>query len=600
MKKFLIETDQIPAAGIEKFCRFFGAETGSGGMEIRARKGSGNLTVISDGKEVQISYPTRGAFYHGLSFCLQNDGKRFALERKFEGVRLGILRDCARNAVLSERGAEDLSILAAALGYDSIGLNLEDLLEVEAYPYFGNLRGRYSREQIENVTATAELFGIEIVPCLQTLSDLPAAFKRDVFYEINDTDDVLLADDERTYAFLDAMIGTAAERFSSKRVQIGMRGAARMFRGKYLAAHGDADRAEVYVRHLARVTEICKKYGLEPCIWSDAVETFCRADRDFAKEFQERFPDLAVCFADAEGADDLEERTRAFSANRILAGDARTRTGFAPSSDLAEQTLLSAFGRFRRSGGGEFVVALWDGSECLSSCSAGTLLRLAEQARGGDCSEDAINERCVALFGNSHDEFLLLQRVNGAGGTSNRSSYLLYNDPLIGIMDAHATPDMEEEYARLGVSLSAAAEKRGKFEGTFEALAALCDVLKVKANLGNRIRSAYEIRDRATLAEIAEQTLPDLARKTKVFYETFRRAYLAENKSFGFEITQFRIGGLLFRLESSARTLKEYLSGKRERIDALERKRLPVFAESKVGKDVFFDRYREIVTGSVL
>ena len=40
-------------------------------------------------------------------------------------------------------------------------------------------------------------------------------------------------------------------------------------RGKYLDKNGYQNRFEIMVKHLSRVLDICKKYGLEPMMWSD-------------------------------------------------------------------------------------------------------------------------------------------------------------------------------------------------------------------------------------------------------------------------------------------------------------------------------------------
>ena len=60
----------------------------------------------------------------------------------------------------------------ALLGYSELQLYTEDTYEVEGEPYFGYLRGRYSRAELREIDAYAKLFGIELVPCIQTLAHL--------------------------------------------------------------------------------------------------------------------------------------------------------------------------------------------------------------------------------------------------------------------------------------------------------------------------------------------------------------------------------------------------------------------------------------------
>ena len=59
---------------------------------------------------------------------------------------------------------------------------------------------------------------IELIPCIQTLAHLNTMFKWSSEYEcIRDCDDVLLADEERTYTLIDNMFKTISKCFKSKK-----------------------------------------------------------------------------------------------------------------------------------------------------------------------------------------------------------------------------------------------------------------------------------------------------------------------------------------------------------------------------------------------
>ncbi|MDE5897442.1 MAG: beta-N-acetylhexosaminidase, partial [Clostridia bacterium] len=94
-----------------------------------------------------------------------------------EFEKLGVMIDCSRNAVLSKEAFFRMAEILAKLGYNTIRLYTEDTYEVEGEPYFGYLRGRYSKQELKEMDAFAAGLGIELVPCIQTLAHLNAIFR---------------------------------------------------------------------------------------------------------------------------------------------------------------------------------------------------------------------------------------------------------------------------------------------------------------------------------------------------------------------------------------------------------------------------------------
>ena len=84
----------------------------------------------------------------------------------------GIMLDCSRNSVLNVETIKKYIRLQASLGMNTMMLYTEDTYEVPEYPYFGAFRGRYTREELKECDDYADLFGIEMVPCIQALAHL--------------------------------------------------------------------------------------------------------------------------------------------------------------------------------------------------------------------------------------------------------------------------------------------------------------------------------------------------------------------------------------------------------------------------------------------
>lgn len=75
----------------------------------------------------------------------------------------------------------------AVMGLNLLMMYTEDTFEVPEYPYFGYMRGRYSYDEMHSCNDYADIFGIEMMPCIQTLGHLTKALKWDYGLNIKDT-----------------------------------------------------------------------------------------------------------------------------------------------------------------------------------------------------------------------------------------------------------------------------------------------------------------------------------------------------------------------------------------------------------------------------
>ncbi len=183
--------------------------------------------------------------------------------------RLGVMLDCSRNAVMKPCTVKKYIDILSSLGYNTLMLYTEDTYQVENEPYFGHLRGRYSQEELKDIDCYAKEKGIELIPCIQTLAHLKHIFRWREYGGIKDCNDILLADDDKTYALIDNMFKSLSVSFTSRTVNIGMDEAHMLGRGKYLDKNGLKDRFEIIIGHLNKVAQIAEKYGFKICMWGD-------------------------------------------------------------------------------------------------------------------------------------------------------------------------------------------------------------------------------------------------------------------------------------------------------------------------------------------
>lgn len=540
---------------------------------------------------------------------------------------IGYMADCSRNAVARVDTLKKLVRQAALMGYHFIGLYLEDTLAIPEEPYFGYMRGAYTKEEIAEVVRYAALFGVEIRPYVETLAHLNQITRYEHYQKFIDTDDILLAGDERTYEFLDHYLKAVSDAFPSRRVNLGMDEAHMVGLGKYLDAHGYQNRVEIIQKHLERVMEICRKYGLQPQMWSDMFFRLAFGGEYYVKDKpmaeNVKIPEgLELVYwdyysADEEHYDDMLRQHRKMTDKVSFAGGVWKWIGFAPHNRYSAVIGKAALSSCRRNGITSVVMTGW-GDNGGEASQFSILPGLFEDARL--VYEDNLPEAAFyALTGIREEDYMKLDLSNPLPArkdrVNNAGKFLLYNDALLGIFDPLAQQLASGYYEDAANQLS-----NGYYEDAANQLeqavrdssgsslcyvlktqASLCRVLQDKANLGMVIRTAYDAGDRKKLREIAEEAIPQLLGKLDRFYQDFRKQWMSENKAFGFEVQSLRIGGLRQRILEVQQRLEEYLSGEIAEIDELEKPVLPfAYCEGADVTTLDYNRWNYIVTTAVI
>ena len=198
----------------------------------------------------------------------------------------GTMLDCSRNAVPNLHTLKKWVNLTASLGYNTLLLYTEDTYEVPDEPYFGYMRGRYSQAELRELDAYANERGMTIMPCIQTLAHLYAIKRWPEYWPHFDTDDILLAGDERVYTLIDHMFRSLAASLSCRTIHLGMDEAEMFARGRYYNQHGDCNRSQALLAHLQRVCEIGETYGFRFMIWSDMFFKLATGGQYYAQNAQ--------------------------------------------------------------------------------------------------------------------------------------------------------------------------------------------------------------------------------------------------------------------------------------------------------------------------
>ena len=533
----------------------------------------------------------------------------------------GTMLDCSRNAVMTVESVKRWIDLTAKLGCNTLHLYMEDTYEVDGQPYFGHLRGRYSKAELKQIDAYAAAHGMQVIPCIQTLAHVNALFHWPVYREIHDAADILLTGDERTYALVDGMFRTLRECLRTNIVNIGMDEADLLGLGKYLTLHGYRDRFSILMEHLRRVSEMAKKYGFELLMWGDMFfrlaggDYFTNFNQDpklgeIPEEVRQLVPEnIHLVYWDYFSRDRQSYERNIDAHNAIksgswFAGGLWTWAGFAPHNTFSIATMREAMKACHAKGVENVVMTMWgdNGAECSKFAVLPALFTVSQMAQDIDDVE-TIHANFEREFGIPFEAFRALDLIgtqnDSAEAIYNPEKYLLYCDPFMGQFDNRVKSGDAAGYADCAARLAVYAD-HAEYGYLFRSLRALCAFLSVKADLGIRTRAAYLSGDKKAAKALSTDYDAALER-LDAFYAAYEQQWMHENKPQGFDVVDLRIGGQRQRLLHCRDRLLAYAEGRLDRIEELEEPVLDCCCEEKAdGQATRAIFWHEIASANVI
>lgn len=491
--------------------------------------------------------------------------------------RFGVMLDMSRNSVMNLTSLKRFAAELADLKYNTLLLYTEDTYEIPEEPYFGYMRGRYSQKEIRELVDFCEGLGMEVIPCIQTLAHLEGLFRHPRFQKIQDCTNILLADEEETYVLIEKMFQSVKSCYRSKIVHIGMDEAHMVGLGKHLSRFGFQNRFEILSRHLTRVCQLAEKYDLKPVMWSDMYFRLLNNGRYYNAENpivpspeEAGIPEsVALTYWDYYYTNTDHYRTM-FDAHRKLereiwfAGGAWTWKGFAPDNRFSVRATKAALQACEEEGVENVFLTMWgdNGGECSRFGVLPALFASSYFARG-IFDMTLIKQEFEAKYGISYDDFILLDLTEEREGEYAGEAvvcpekYLLFNDPFIGLCDSTLQGGEGESYRNFAEKLAPLCN-HPSFKTLFGSQKALAEVLTLKAELGIRTRKAYTEKNKEEMKKIiADYRL--CKEKLGEFIRSFRALWFEENKAFGFEVQEIRLGGLSERLSSCEARLQAWV-----------------------------------------
>gem|GEM_PF-18509 len=584
------------------------------------------LRVSKKGRSAEIHFGAKNHFFRGLSLLLQEIMEKpkspsFEIVEEPQFTTVGAMFDVSQgNAVIGLPSVRVLLRLMAAMGMNMIMLYSEDSYVIKEEPYFGYMRGRYTQEELREIDRYAGIFGIEVIPCIQTLAHLTDVLQWAVYRDIKEDEDTLLPGSEKTYAFIERMITSASEPFASRRIHIGMDEAWRLGQGNYLKLHGWRKKIDIMTEHLARVLEITDRLGLRPMIWSDMYFRAASKTGDYYDPSSKIDPtDIArmpknVQFVywdyyhnEPDFYKEWIRRHREFGSDPIFAGGIWGWQGYGMSHGKTFVTTNAALRACKETGIKEVFATIW-GDATTESNIFGHLLGLqlfAEHGYALELSEAKLKKRFEFCTGCGFEDFWEINGLNAIPGVdknspANPSRYLMWQDILMGMFDKNIEDlALEKHYSDLTEKLKLGAAKGGRFDFIFHYYAKASAVLAAKSEIGLKIRQSYLAKDMTALEKIAREILPDLAGRVSDLRQYHRFLWLSIHQPFGWEVMDLRYGALLMRIDTARSRIEDFIAGRIKSIPELERERLPWQGKNGVA-DLICNSYDRIVSASRL
>jgi hexosaminidase len=608
-------------AGIQELSRDLGIELSDQGIPIEVKQKQGDLEVSLEKGQGTIRYDKPIHFFRAIGLWVE-DKQTYDTFHKVEKPQFesnGIMVDASRNAVLTVDAVKLLLRKMALMGLNVAMLYTEDTYTIDSLPYFGYMRGRYSTEELKACDDYAFQFGIEMIPCIQTLAHLSEALKWNYAAPIRDTEDILLAGSSETYEFIEKMLSAASKPFRSKKIHIGMDEAHQLGLGKYLEKNGYQHRFDIMNAHLQRVSELSESLGLEPMIWSDMyfrlgsqTGNYYDLESEIPQEVMDRVPknvDLVYWdyYKDDESFySEFIRKHQAFGSDPIFAGGVWTWNGIAPNYGKTIVTTEAALSACKKEGIRHVFATMWgdNGAETSIITALPGMQLFAEHGYAVKVDRLRLEKRYTTCVSGSFEDFLALNEFDETPGVSennmkesNPSKYLLWQDVLIGLYDNNIQGlPMNQHYAKLNKRMVEAKKRNPKWQEMFGFYEKLALVLSQKSEMGIHIKQAYDEGNRTKLVDLIGM-LEQLQTDIDDLRKKHRRLWLSTNKPFGWEVLDIRYGGVLVRLETTVQRIQDYVDGHIQTIEELDAERLYfdapwVMPEGTLGRGA----YHRIVT----
>ena len=569
----------------------------SDGEQVQVISGNGFLEISGTHGIYSIKYQKKAEFFRGLSILIDRikKGEHDFIQTEFSRFdTCGTLVDVSSNGVLTLQTAKDFIERIALMGLNMLMLYTEDTYQIEQYPWFGYMRGAYTQDELRAIDAHCQKFGIECIPCIQTLGHLKTTLRWPYADEIRDTQSVLLVDEPKTYDFIEEMIRACRVCFTSHRIHIGLDEAFGLGEGRYKELHGSSNKYELMIRHIEKVSAIAKKYDFTPMMWSDMFFRLGKPQGDYDPEAilpsdaAQRLPKQLglvywdYCLESTDQTHKILQMHDVLEREVMFAGGIWTWNRMVVNMEKSFKTARCQLRACKQKGIRTVFVTIWGSGSANAYNIYATLPGLQMYAEQCYCDEvsDKHLERMFKIctgydmhaFSKLYfDDFTDEEKETYSDGSFcvNPSFQHYHNDVLIGLLDQSLSGfDFKTRYQRIIENLCQL-PNQGDMQWLFDSHRKLAEILLIKCDIGPRLTSAYRSGNRATMQAICDE-LESLNKKCEQFHLEYGNIWHRTYKPFGWETLDLDMAWVDERTKWAHHRVQMYLSDEINRIEELE------------------------------
>ena len=505
----------------------------------------------------------------------------------------GIMLDVSRNAVVKPSFLKERIARLALMGLNRLCLYTEETYTVPGEPLFGYARGRYTDAEIRELVDYARIWGVIMIPCIQTLGHMEHILKYPHYTPLRDNEYVYNVYSPELYAFIEKTIDAARAPYDTDIIHLGMDETFGLGRGLAFKEGEPIRPRQLYVEHVAKVVDICRRKGLKPMMWGDVVLGHGGEVKMTAEQTALLPKDVTMNYWEYAWNDpvkysrDLKDFKNMGYAPMVSPG-VWCWSRFFPAHYKAAANVGALLESAKKAGVRGALNTHWgdDGHECFFDFNlpahAIFLAQCTEEGprnEGGDDSESILKtakSRFKAVCGFDYDAVVSVEQIDLAGYKvqtllpHNTGKCFFYDDPAQGLFSG--VPGVKPAnafYAKTAKRMKTLAGRKSLFQPLFRFAEAFCDFLSVKADLRRSAEAAYRKKDKKGMKKVIADIAVAQRKLAKV--QTLYRAYwLDERKPFGLEIIEGRMGMIATRLDYLRHILAEHLKGRMPRLEELE------------------------------
>ncbi|WP_309385999.1 beta-N-acetylhexosaminidase [Cerasicoccus frondis] len=564
-------------------------------IEFKRQSSDKPLLIIShdSGQSISITYSEPACAFRAMGILMGQMAGNLTPQRIYEQstfLKIGAMVDASRNGVPRMDTLKKLICHFALMGINQLMLYTEDTYEIPGEPTFGYFRGGYTQTELREIDNFAVQFGLEVIPCIQTLGHLEQVLQWPEYQGIKDTNGVLLVGEEGTDRFVEKMIQSASAPFRSNRIHIGMDEAHGVGSGIYRLKNGLRPPFDILCEHMQKTVETCRRLNLKPMVWSDMFfrlsspqNSYYDINSTIDPTLADKIPeDVQLVYWDYYHADkdfynEWINRHRSLGKRPIFAAGIWTWNRFWAQLPQSMNTIRAGIQAAREEGLDETFVTMWgdDGMECELSSALPAVQCFADHAYSGEYTMERHTLNFLGSVGGTMEQWIagsqldILPIQSSSDFEANASKWIFWLDPLLGHFECQLLPEFVEHFRQVSAALTSSTESQPQDQCT-EIIRHAAIVLTLKTELHLTLRSAYRARDLDKLESLNDSLINRLQQELIVMKDLHEVRWHTNFRCFGWEVIERRYAGLLSRITTLQKKLCDFLDAPHTTIPELE------------------------------